>query len=59
MQSFKHFYHTKYGVISSLVSANESNLSIKLTKNVFNSLETHFELNIDFKDLEGIFCEFY
>ena len=58
MQSFKHFHHTRYGEFSSLVIAIESNLSIKLTKNAFNSFETHFELNMDFKAVKGIFVSF-
>ena len=38
--------------MSSLVSDIESNLSIKLTKYVFNSFETNFELNMGFKDVQ-------
>ena len=58
MQSFKHFHHTRYGVFFSLVKCIESNLSIKLTRNAFNSFETHFEVNMDFQGVKGIFVSF-
>ena len=58
MQSFKHFHHTRYGAFSSLVKFIESNLSIKLTRNAFNSFETHFEVNMDFQGVKGIFVSF-
>ena len=59
MQSLKQFYYTRDEALSGLVSGIESNLSIKLTKYVFNSFETNFELNMGFKDVECILCEFY
>ena len=58
MQSLKHFYYTRDGALSSLVSGIVSNLSIKLTKYAFNIFEIHIQLKVSFKLLKTYFVRF-